>query len=202
MLKYNHYIMVKRWTPGEVNYVSQNMNERQRPNERIRSRAAKRNGKEETHSMDEKKNLMLQTTIHIASQCLWMKWGANAFWSIHDSNEMNLEWEYNAFNKQRVHNEDNNIENLQLWDIYLCISLPAPISLSLSRFLLPLFPVSSSPWMFICSRLVSNWRRITSMENVNKRMKTRYWNVCEYHAVVQTKASELNSIFETLFFNA
>lgn len=129
---------------------------------------------------------------------LWMKWGANAFQSIHDSNEMNLEWEYNAFNKQRVHKKiiTSKTYNSAIFTFVFFSHANG----SLCAILPPTVPRSSSQLVFIWLRLVLTWRGITSMENMNKGWRwTRYWIVGEYQAVAQTKASELNSILKHFF---
>lgn len=191
--------MVKRWTPGEVNYVSQNMKETK--NERKNCAWTEKKNETVKRKVLYWRNLMLHThknkTIHTASLCLWMKWGANAFCSIHDSNEMNLEWEYNAFNKKRVHKKIITSKTYNSAIFTFCIFL------SLSYKWLAVFHSPNPPSLLPdSSQLLFIWLRLVlkmTSDHIDGKYEQRMNEILKYQAVVQTKASELNSILKHFF---
>lgn len=94
----------------------------------------------------------------MASLCVWMKWGANAFRSIHDSNEMNLGWEYNAFSKQRA------TQKIITSKTYYCTTY---------------LPIVFLAWKCLVLYVLSSFSRyfITLVQKYEQRMKTRFKNV-------------------------
>lgn len=116
---------------------------------------------------------------------VWMKWGANASRNIHDSSEMNLEWEYNAFNKQRVHKKKIiSSQNLLLHNIYLCIF--AHVNGLYNEHCFPSHPLCCS--LLICLSSVE----ITTdhcCEKYEQRMMKIQNCSKEYRMLAQTKAN-------------